>query len=60
MSQFEKKYIANIIKKYPDDIESQIRGVRYSFNVPRGHAIAILANFSEAWKNLKPSLFKVI
>ena len=48
MSQFDKKCIANITKEYPDYIEAQIRGVRYSFNVPRGQAIAILENFSEA------------
>ena len=48
MSQFDKKYIAYIMKEYPDDIEAQIRWVRYSFNVPRGHAIAILENLSEA------------
>jgi len=48
MSQFDKKLIANIINKHPDDIEVQIRLMRYSYDIPRGHAIAILENFSEA------------
>ncbi len=48
MSQFDKKLIANIINKHPDDIEVQIRLMRYSFDIPRGHALAILENFSEA------------
>jgi hypothetical protein len=48
MSQSDKKLIANIINKHPDDIEGQIRLMRYSFDIPRGHAIAILENFSEA------------
>ncbi len=48
MSQLDKKYITNIIREYPDDIEAQIRCVRYSFNLPRGHAIAILENFAES------------
>jgi hypothetical protein len=48
MSQFDKKRIANIINEHPDDIEGQIRLMRYSFDIPRGHAIAILENFSKA------------
>ncbi len=48
MSQFDKKLIATIINKHPDDIEGQIRLMRYSFDIPRGHAIAISENFSEA------------
>ncbi len=48
MSQLEKKLIANIINEHPDDIVGQIRLMRYSFDIPRGHAIAILENFNEA------------
>jgi len=43
MSQFDKKRIANIINENPDDIEGQIRLMRDSFDIPRSHAIAILA-----------------
>jgi hypothetical protein len=48
MSNLDKKYIRNIIKQYPDDIEAQIRSVRHSFKVPRGMAVAILENFNWA------------
>ncbi len=47
MSQFDKKRIANIINEHPDDIEGQIRLMRDSFDIPRGHAIAILENFNQ-------------
>ncbi len=46
MSQFDKKRIASIINEHPDDIEGQIRLMRASFDIPRGHAIAILENFN--------------
>ena len=45
MSKTEKEYLQNIINAYPEDIEAQIRGVRDTFNVPRGQAIAILESF---------------
>ena len=47
MSQFDKKRISKIINEHPDDIEVQIRLMRYSFDIPRGHAIAILENFNQ-------------
>ena len=49
MAKDEKEALRNIINEYPDDIEAQIRLVEQSFNLPRGHAIAILENISESW-----------
>ncbi len=48
MAKDEKEALRNIINEYPDDIEAQIRLVKQSFNLPRGHAIAILENISES------------
>ena len=45
MSKTEIECLQNIVNEYPEDIEAQIRLVRYTFNVPRGQAIAILESF---------------
>ncbi len=48
MARTDKEILDKIIKEYSDNIEAQISWVRYSFNIPRGEALAILENYSYA------------